>query len=59
LGWALLVGLVVYYLLQMIPFISGLAGFVFTAVGLGAFVIDQKLRCQSEIKLAENSKKRS
>ncbi len=59
LGWALLVGLVVYYLLQMIPFVSGLAGFVFTAAGLGAFVIDQKLRRQSEIKLADNSKKRS
>lgn len=59
LGWALLVGLVVFYLLQMIPFISGLTGFVFTVVGLGAFVIDQKLRRQSEIKLTKGSKKRS
>jgi|GEM_PF-986653 len=56
LGWALLVGLVAYYILQLIPFIGGLTSFVFTTVGLGAFVIDQKSRRQSMVKLVKSRK---
>ncbi len=41
-NWALLVGLIVYYLLRLVPVISPIAGFAFTTLGLGAFVLDQK-----------------
>jgi len=41
-GWALLVGLLIYYLLGLVLFLNGLVGFVFTALGLGAFILDQK-----------------
>ena len=43
-SWALFAGLLIYYLLRLIPVpvIGGLTGFVFTTTGLGAFVLDQK-----------------
>jgi len=42
LNWALLIGLVVYSLLRMIPFIGPIFGFGFATAGLGAFILDQK-----------------
>ncbi len=41
-NWALLVGLIVYYLLGLITVIGALTGFVYTTLGLGAFLLDQK-----------------
>jgi hypothetical protein len=41
-NWALLTGLVVYYLLKSIPFISPMTALAFTTLGLGAFLLDQK-----------------
>ncbi len=42
LNWALLVGLIIYYLLRQLPIVSPMAVFAFTALGLGAFILDQK-----------------
>lgn len=41
-NWALLVGLIIYYLLRLILVIGPITAFVFTTIGLGAFVLDQK-----------------
>ncbi len=41
-GWVFLVGLVVYGLLTLIPFIGGLLSFIATLLGLGATVISLK-----------------
>lgn len=41
-NWALLAGLVVYYLLKLIPIISPMTAFAFVTLGLGAFLLDQK-----------------
>ncbi len=46
-GWALLVGITIYYVLSLILVINGIAAFAFTALGLGAFVLDQKSRRQN------------
>ncbi len=42
LNWALLMGLIIYYLLRQLPIISPIAVFAFTTLGLGAFLLDQK-----------------
>ena len=42
LNWALLVGLIIYYLLRQLPIISPMVIFAFTTLGLGAFILDQK-----------------
>jgi hypothetical protein len=42
LNWALLIGLIVYYLLRQLPVISPMVIFAFTTLGLGAFILDQK-----------------
>jgi len=39
---ALFIGLLIYYVLKMIPYISPLVALGFTAFGLGAFILDQK-----------------
>jgi len=54
-GWALLVGITIYYLLSLILVINGIVAFVFIALGLGAFVLDQKSRRQN---LAKSSAKK-
>ncbi len=41
-NWALLVGLIIYYLLRLVIIISPITVFVFTTLGLGAFLLDQK-----------------
>lgn len=41
-NWALLVGLIIYYLLRLPLVISPITAFVFITLGLGAFVLDQK-----------------
>ena len=55
-GWALVVGLLIYYFLGMIPIINGLTSFVFITVGLGAFILDQK-SLRSVAKIAVKSSK--
>ena len=50
--WALLAGLIVYYLLGLIPVIGPLMAFVFTTLGLGAFILDQKALRRSPRKRA-------
>lgn len=40
--WALFTGLLIYFLLSLIPVIGGITAFIFTTLGLGAFVLDQK-----------------
>lgn len=57
-GWALLVGLLIYYVLSVVAFLNGLVGFVFTALGLGAFILDQKnLRKAAKLALKTSKKK--
>lgn len=56
--WSLIIGLLIYYVLSMIPVINGLTSFVFITVGLGAFILDQKsLRHQKEIVVKSSNKK--
>ncbi len=55
--WELFVGLLVYYLLRLIPVISFLTPFAFTAFGLGAFVLDQKFLRQAMTKSRQEKKK--
>jgi len=43
-GWALLVGIAIYYALSLILVINGIIAFFFICLGLGAFVLDQKSR---------------
>jgi len=38
-AWALVLGLVIYYLLRLIPIVSPLVAFVFAVFGLGAFLL--------------------
>ncbi len=40
--WPLLAGLVIYYLLSLVPVIGGLTTFAFMTIGLGAFILDLK-----------------
>lgn len=40
--WALFTGLLIYSLLSLIYIIGGITTFIFTALGLGAFILDQK-----------------
>jgi hypothetical protein len=42
LNWALLIGLIIYYLLRQLPVISPMVIFAFTTLGFGAFILDQK-----------------
>ena len=49
-NWALLTGLVVYYLLKLIPIISPMTAFAFVTLGLGAFILDQKALRQARKK---------
>jgi hypothetical protein len=42
LRWALLLGLIVYYLIKLLPLIGPIVVFAFIIAGLGAFLIDQK-----------------
>ncbi|MCJ7804331.1 polymer-forming cytoskeletal protein [Patescibacteria group bacterium] len=51
-GWALLVGLLIYYLLSLIWVINGIAAFFFIFIGLGAFILDQKYRRQGTVKFS-------
>jgi len=41
-GWALFAGLLLYYLLKLVPFVKFFSGLTFTLFGLGAFVLYQK-----------------
>lgn len=50
--WALLAGLIVYYLLGLIIVIGPLVAFVFTTLGVGAFILDQKALRRSSRKKA-------
>jgi hypothetical protein len=54
-GWALLVGITIYYILSLIIVINGITAFAFIALGLGAFVLDQKYRRRT---LAKSSVKK-
>jgi len=42
LGWGLVIGLLIYYVLSILPIIGGIVNFVFITVGLGAFVLSVK-----------------
>lgn len=41
-GWALLAGLLIYWLLTLIPFVGGLTIIIFTTLGLGALFIERR-----------------
>lgn len=41
-GWALLIGLIIYWLLTLIPFIGGLTTLLFTLLGLGAIFLERR-----------------
>ena len=57
-GWALLLGLSIYYLLSFVFVLNGIASLFFTALGLGAFILDQKnLRKTTSIALKTSKKK--
>ena len=56
-GWVLALGLLIYFALSLIWGINGIAGCVFTAVGLGAFFLDQKSRRQIIKEVVKTSKK--
>ncbi len=42
LRWAFFIGLLIYYLIRLIPIFGDLVAFFFVLAGLGAFLIDQK-----------------
>jgi len=42
LGWGLVIGLLIYYVLSILPIIGGIASFLFITIGLGAFVLNVK-----------------
>ncbi|MCX6725911.1 MAG: hypothetical protein NT052_01160 [Candidatus Shapirobacteria bacterium] len=56
-GWVLALGLLIYFALGLIWGINGIAGCVFTTVGLGAFFLDQKSRRQPAKVIVNTSKK--
>lgn len=56
-GWVLALGLLIYFGLGLIWGINGIAGCIFTAVGLGAFFLDQKSRRQVAKAVVKTSKK--
>lgn len=45
--WALIIGLVIYFLLGLIPVIGGLTTFIFTLLGLGALFLQRKMFYQN------------
>lgn len=56
-GWVLALGLLIYFILSLIWGINGITGCIFTAVGLGAFFLDQKSRRQVSKVVVKTSKK--
>jgi hypothetical protein len=52
----LFAGLLVYYILKMIPVVSPITTFVFTTTGLGAFALDQKALRQTPKKSPPSKK---